>query len=445
MHSYHNNIVNVYNSTSNIIYVDNAYGKDIFRQKSSIINPYKTINFALSTLSNVLKDSDNQYVISVAPGNYNEIVNMLPFVNIVGGNRQATSILGLHAYSVGSITNFTIKGTVFPLISIETTDSTFRNNDFIFDNVYVHATNIRNLNDKGIIYISGLGKNVRFNQSIFNFEVSSENNILIPQIFFNIETIAHFNNITVNCFASYKSEIITFNITDANTYINNSTVVLNINDGPSKPVSLYKVKGNAIPAALTLNNTKSTVNVLVIDNPYKSPINYINSLDANIITDNHSTVNLTGVSDNFINLVNVENKNANIELNGLIIQGNNVPKISGFTSTVKYTILSGLGSVNLNGALYTNIATVSNQSNEYFIQENDATILSNDTNIHIYDPIYSKDTARTKGKIVIIKNIGSSSIIINGDNNCIFDGTITLQSKKFTKLQSDGVKWYIIG
>ena len=64
---------------NNTLFVDNKYGNDLNGQADNPKYPYKTINYAMSTLSNKLRTFKNQYVIRVAPGVYNEIVSKFTF------------------------------------------------------------------------------------------------------------------------------------------------------------------------------------------------------------------------------------------------------------------------------------------------------------------------------------------------------------------------------
>jgi DNA-dependent RNA polymerase auxiliary subunit epsilon len=431
--------------TAQTLYVDSTNGKDVPGHISSPECPFNSINFALSTLINLQRNEKVQYVIQVAPGTYPEIVNNLSFVNIIGSATDNTFIYGYKATSTGTLSNITIEGQVLPLISVDLSNNIQDENNFTFSNVNILANNITDKSGQPVVIIKGSGINnlVTFEDVDATFSVVG-NDISVPnQIFFDIESSVMMNNINVKQYANFKSEITMFN-NNGSLRIKNSVLLLSISDGPSKTVSLFKT-GENNTAALFISGVESSVVVTVLSENYKADVNFISSLSADNIQAVLSTAFLDGVSSDFLNLVNAENEFANIQLLGLTTPGLNAPRLKGKITAVQYNILAGSGSVVTNGGLYTNIKTVNDQNQGYYIQEEDSTILSEDTNIFIYDPKLAELQVINKGKIVNIKNIGLSSITIDSQNSSIHDGIIVIQPNQFVTLQSDGNKWYVIG
>lgn len=428
------------------IYVDQKYGFDNTRQKSTPNRPYKTINFAISSLNNQQLDQTHQYIIYVSPGIYDEIIILRPFVNIAGSGKNLTRILGCHAKSSGSVSNLTISNIELPLIDITLNNSQIDENYFLLENINIQAHGYSDSYGKPVISVSANGINNSTLMSNIDLQISifpmNENKSIPNQTLFNLSGCTSLTNIRVKQIASYQSGIImidALNIID----INSCVFELRLNDSPSQEVTII----NANRCTLNVNNSSFIAEILPIKHSYMADINFIKSNSRDNIIINTSVINFDSVDINYNNLVCCLNENACIQLLGLVSTTPAINKIKGHKKCVKYVAFSGNGSVNCNGGTYSNITKINQQDNPggYFVQENDHTILTDSCNVYIFDPKFANSLVIDVGKILVIKNIGKKIITIYSENNTIFDEDhILLNALQTVTLQNDGNVWYIL-
>lgn len=196
---------------------------------------------------------------------------------------------------------------------------------------------------------------------------------------------------------------------------------------------------------LAIANTEMTIVVTPTTQNYLADVNLISTTVSSNITIDNSTAYLDSVAIRFLYLVNCILGTSTVSLLGLTVPGSNfqMPKIKGYTQLVSYTVLSGNGNIVSNGSVYTGIKTVSDQPN-YFVQENDGTILSNNVNIFIFNPLDASTSITDSGKLLTIKNIGNQPITLTFQDNSVFDPILSLPSSSTVTYQSNGTLWYLI-
>lgn len=427
---------------NNTLFVDDKYGNDLKGKADNPAYPYKTINFAMSTLSNSLRTPKSQYIIKVAPGVYNEIVSSLSFVNIIGSDKNATFILGYISCGSSLLENVTLMGTQLPLIDINLNNTLEQENQVEIFNINLVAMNIYRTNGNPVVNIGGNGLNslVLFDLCNFDLTVSHSNPITDVQNIFNLNNTTNIINSDIYALLDFKAPGNLF-VVNALTTINNVNMELRVSDAPQSEINLF----NAV-SRLNINNSNATIIVEVLNESYKNDINYIKTDNANIVLVSNSLLEADGVSVDFFNLVDVINEFCQVELINLSISNIDMPRLKGFTNSVNFTIQTGTGNNNISGGFYSGIKTVEPSTSQpgYFVKENDSTILSNSLDVNIFDPTLANLQVTSIGKIITIKNIGNINIQITGQNNSIFDGSITLNPLESVQLQSDNKKWYII-
>lgn len=427
------------------LFVDQCFGNDSKARAFDATRPFKTITGALNALTRANRNINVQYVIRVSPGNYDEIVNNISFVNIIGANISSTIISGFTASSTGSLENVTIRNSRLPLITVSLNNSMEEQNQVLFSNINVQALNVVNTGNS-VINISGDGINneTKFELSNVDVNISQSNPANTNQVLFNIGSRVLMAGLKVRFLADYKSPASLFQ-NNGNLQIRDSNFTLNINEGPSQIVSMFTL-GTQTSSSLRLESITASITAFIIHQPYSADVNFILTNAADIVTVDHTTLVADGVSSDFFNLVNALNTNANITILSLDTPYINMPRVNGFTNTVKYSTASGFGNQNLKGGLYTNMITVASVDfpNGYYIKENDQSIMSINTNIHLFDPTLANLQTTSKGKLISIKNIGLLPIIIDSQNNTIFDGSVSLTASQSIQFQSDGVRWFVI-
>lgn len=425
------------------VYVDIKYGNkhgELYKPNC----PFNTINGAINTIKNIVKTYKTQWIIKINPGFYDEIVDVPLFVNIEGSGTEVTMIKALHVEGTSKISNLSINNNNPSLIRTSLNNTNPEENNILFSNVKVFAGDILDTNNNPVISINGDGLNniVTFENSEIIALINNSNPSTSNQVLFDINASLRLSNVNTQFTTNYKSSTYCFNI-NSDLNVNGGNFELFVNEGPLKEVNLFEFKSGF----LDMTNNTSTISVFILEHPYESDVSYIkveNGVHAFI---SNSTSNLDGVSSDYLNLV--ENLSISIEINilGLTTPNISIPRLKGIKKNIKYTGISGYGDVVASGGFYGNIINVNiiDHPDGYFLQENDFTIISDNTNIHIFDPALANLQVTDKGKIIIIRNIGIDSITINGQNNSIFDGPQILQPQESIMLQNNGILWYKIG
>jgi len=422
------------------VYVDIKYGHEIGKINNPKC-PFMSINGAINAIRKTVRTNNTQWLIKVNPGFYNELVKVPTFVNIEGSGIGVTSINFIDIEGSSNISNLSIVNNILPLIKTKLDNEDPLENNIRFDNIKVSAEGISDTKNNPVISINGngLNNNVSFENSEIIADVLRTNPATSNQILFDINAGLQLLNVIIDFQVDFKAITSCFNIKNG-TIINGGDFRLSVIDGPEQEVNLYQVATTGLDL---LNNT-SHINVHIISNPYKADLSYIKSDGASTITILNSTAYLDGVSRDFCNLVENLNANSNIDILSLTIPRISAPRLKGFRDGIKYTVISGNGDVVASGGLYANTINVNATTHHdgYFLQEDDFTVFSDAVNVHVFDPALANRVVTNKGKIIIIRNIGTSPIIVDSQDNSIFDGNQTLQPGQSVMLQNDAILWY---
>lgn len=408
---------------NNTVFVDGEYGKTS-GEPNNPAKPFKTISVAIDAIKNIVKTELSQWSIRINPGTYNEDIIVPVFININGSGINTTFIRNITVNGTSNISNLTIGGTINTQLNNEQAEQ----NSVSFNNVRMTSIN-NSVNING----SGFNNIVTFRDS----EITVDKVVNLININGALELI----NTDVTLFGDFQDQINMFNINDQ-LRVDGGSFKLSVNDAPAQPVNLFNFDNGG---SLTMTNNNSSVQVLILQHEYKADVSYINSKNATIINVNNSTAYLDGVSVDFLNLVNNESLGADINLLGLTTPLISVPRLKGFTNNIKYNISSGDGDIVASGGIYANIIKVgiTGHENGYFVQENDFTILSEGIDVNVFDPKLANEQVLDKGKLIIIRNIGTRDININGQNNSIFDGPQVLAPNASSLLlQNNGEQWF---
>jgi hypothetical protein len=425
------------------VFVDPQFGSNSRGQLNTPNCPFRSINAAIAAIPKKLTLA-TQWSVQIRPGNFAEDVNVPLFVNLTGSGQNLTIIRSIKLVGTSSISNLTVAGNTLPLISTQIDNSEPAQNQASFLNVNILAKGIVNTRGLPVISIkgSGLNNSVTFTNVNIDADVLPSNPSGSSQILFETNALLTLKNTQIFYLTQYSASTSMFNINDgAKVTIEGGNFELRVSEGPAEEVNVFNVNGGA----LLVNGNGSTVIILQIAKPYLADVSYIKSNSASSIFVSNSSALLDGIPNEFLNLVHNLNQFSQIQLLSLTTPATDpAPRIKGFKESVKYSVQPADGSFVGNGGLYTNIVTVDESADGYFVQENDYTVLSNGSNVHIFDPTLANEQVIDKGKIVVIKNIGPSSIIVDSQDDTIFDGTLTLNASQSVTLQNNGKLWYVI-
>lgn len=441
------------NKTVNVkrtVFVDAEFGSDDRGQLNSANCPFQTINGAIQALAPRNLTVSTQWNLQISPGNYLEAVKVPVFINLTGAGQNLTFVHSLEFTGTSLVSNLTVQGPVLPLIATQLDSDDPDRNQVGFQNVDIIAADIAETHGSPVIAIrgSGLNNNVTFTHSRINANVSPSNTS--AQILFGITAIATLVNVDLFYITQFSASTAVFDLsTDARATIEGGNFELRVAEGPAEEVNFFQINGGA----LVLNGNQSTIIILQIAHPYLADVSYIKSDGASNIRVSNSSAVLDGIPNDFLNLVYNLNQYATIQLLSLTTPLTDpTPRLKGSTAAVTYSVLPADGSFVGNGGLYTNIINVegvtgvTGVTGQYFLQENDYTVLSNGSDVHIFDPALATAQVIDKGKIVVIKNISAeTSIVVDSQNNTIFDGAILLSYLQSVTLQNNGTHWYVIG
>ncbi|CAH6418428.1 Hypothetical protein HVR_LOCUS147 [uncultured virus] len=425
------------------VYVDIKYGKDRGELNKPSC-PFNSINRAINAIRNIAKTNTTQWLVIVNPGVYDEVVDVPTFVNIQGSDSATTFIKSIFVHGTSIISRLSIADSNSLLVRTQLNNEQPNENIVLFQNVKVLAQNITNTQGNGIVSINGEGLNntVTFLDCEIEASVTNNNPVISNQIVFDINATLVLVDVYATFLASYLAPVSFCNINGALT-VHDAKFRLIVNNGPSQPVNMFDFATGGMESV----GSVSTIIIGLIDQPYKADVSYINVKNFGVIFVSNSVANLDGISTDFLNLVNNASASSEINLLGLTTPGISVPRLKGNTNGIKYVALSGDGDVVASGGLYANIIEVGPVAHPegYFVQENDFTIVSNGVRVNVFDPALANQNVLDKGKILNIRNIGTVAIIVDSQNNSIFDGDQTLQPGESITLQNNGTLWYRIG
>lgn len=405
--------------------------------------PFNSINAAIAAIKLIPRSIKNQWLIKVNAGHYDEIVVVPRFINITGAGMNVTSVAGLHIRGTSNVTNLAISNNILPLIRTDLTSSDPLDNIVHIDQIKITATAVADTKGNPFIETRGEGANAMtiLKTAIVDAVVLRSNPSTSSQSLFVVGAPLVLDSTICTFSANYASEANFFEV-NSNLTIAGGANRFIINDGPAQQINMFKVNNGEI----TVQGNSSTISVLLLENPYKSEVSFIKIHNGQLVNITNSTAHLDGVSQQSLNLVHSLSSSVEVSLLGLTTPNISMPRLKGFKERIKYFGISGDGDMVSNGGLYTNITNVEPAGNTggYFVQENDHTIISNGVNIHLFDPALANTVVLDTGKIVIIRNTSPTSIMVDAQNNAIFDGTQTVQQGRSLTLQNNGVKWYRI-
>jgi hypothetical protein len=124
-----------------------------------------------------------------------------------------------------------------------------------------------------------------------------------------------------------------------------------------------------------------------------------------------------------------------------------MPVLAGSTSSIKYNLGDGKGSAHLSGGVYAGIKIVTAAvfPTGYFVAEGDSTVLANGVPVNVFDPSFSALKVNPLGKILFLKNIGTTAIMVTFQNGSGATGDFSIPAGAASMIQSAAdLKWYRI-
>lgn len=424
----------------NTVFVDGQFGSDQTGRVNNLIFPFRTISAAILAINNATLN--NQWLVKVNPGVYPEAVNLPIYINLQGSGPTLTIISSIRITGTSRISDLAITSTIYPLIYTLLNNDLPEENQVGVLNIFVNAPNVRETNNEPLISINGGGLNNQVTIENSSIETNVLNSNTSPQKLIDVNATLILKNSDIEYLASFQNTVNVFTVKNQ-FFIFGGVFKFRLNEGPTQEINFFNVDGGN----LRVSNNSSTIVVLIITQPYLEEVSYIKVDNAGLITITDSSAELSGVSVDFLNLVNKLNPFSEVQLLGLNTPLLSAPRLKGNKDKIKYSILSGLGDLVANGGLYTNIIKVTSIEHPtgYFLQENDYTVLSTGPDVHIFDPSLANQQVIDVGKIIVIKNIGAIPIIVDSQNNTIFDSpNIILNNLESVTLQNDGIEWYVI-
>lgn len=177
--------------SNRVVYVDIRFGSNKKGKIGYPSCPFRTIGGAMDSLSNKNRMNNEQYLISVAPGLYSEIVNMLTFVNLIGAGINLTYVQAVNFVGTGFLSQITISGQNLPLLNVILNNVDESLNTVNVENINITAPNILFTGNMGIIQTGGAGLNNEFNLRYSSISVRVSDNNTGNQILFNIGSIVN--------------------------------------------------------------------------------------------------------------------------------------------------------------------------------------------------------------------------------------------------------------
>ena len=438
---------------SNTVYVDINYGSDTTGIINSPIYPFKSINNAMIAIYDQKLSDENRWVIKISPGNYQEDVNISPFVHLYGSGISLTKIQSVFANGTCEISELSICGRTCPLIATKLQTKT--NQRVLFSNVNVLYKEKTNNSGASVIYCSGAAENnmVTFDNCFIDVNMSKNNERNIAQSVIYVDSIVTLKNTNVDFYANHKFIAYTFYVNGKLDIYGGSFNML-VDDCPKQKVCMFNSAGS-----ISAINNSSKIIIGALSGKYEADVSYLYVSDDSYVNISLSTINLDGVDMKYCNLVDNQTKNAKnskIKILNVVFPNTQIPKIKGNVE-INYNGTSCNGSIVSNGGLYDKIKHVDENNvyfndklykndkvEAYYVRENDSTLLVN-TDVYLYDPEFAKDYLLEKGKIITIFNVGMDSIKLISENNCIYwyDGW-KIEPNGSLSLQNDGHMWYVI-
>lgn len=430
-----------------VVFVDRRFGSNKKGKIGYPGYPFRSIAKAIEVLVYKERDPQHQYVVLVSPGHYNEVVNLIPFVNLVGSGVNVTSINGCNLTSSGSVSQLGIQGQVLPLINVVLDSAIEALNKVTFDQIRIQALSIPDTRGLAVLQLGGSGLN---NESVISdlditVTVAASNPITSPQLVFNIGSLVTLNDVNVDFLADFKAPSTIIANSSGKITVNNSSFSLVVSDAPANEVNFLSSSNFSTSI---LRSTFTSFVVAMLHQPYLADVNYVkvNSSDTVLISD--ATLRANSVSPPAFNLVNIPDLSSspNVQLLGLNTLDIQMPKLAGLTTAVKYSVLSGNGTIVSNGSLFTGINTITTTDfpNGYAVTVTDATILSSGvTPIKIFNPTLASLQVTQTGQIITVKNISTTPITFEFQNNTNFDPIPTLSPSAAITYQSNGQQWFI--
>jgi hypothetical protein len=456
-------------------FVDAQFGNDLTAELNSPAHPYQTIPAAITAIGAADSIRTPAWQVVIAPGVYAGLITVPQGINLVGSG-SSTILQQVTVTGASQISNLQLAGPTLPLINVSFNGPDI-NGLIRFFNVNIDL--VTALTGQPVIVFgiaSGMNGEVELVDSSIAVDfggVTSPDatNIVLQSNGVSVRVI----DTDFEIMASYQPATILMQDTDNQLRIQGGSASIIIgNKAPEHDIIFFDAAGGYIiveshtvlaieaivaePSVKTKDRKLAELNQLhTIQEVIAKDINqdvgnmiYANASKAGLIKISDTAVDFGGVPAFIRFLANVADQSSRVTLLNVKTFSTFVFPVSGFTRNISYFAISELASITTNGGLNTNIVNVNTATvggDFYPVQDNDYTVLVSDppvASVGLADPTIASQSVIYKGKIVVVKNISSSTVQVVAQNDAIFDGTQTLLPGQFRQFQNDGIKWYVI-
>jgi hypothetical protein len=458
-------------------FVDAQFGNDQTAELNSPARSYQTIQAAITAIGAADSIRNPPWQVLVAPGVYAGLITVPAGINLVGSG-SSTILQQITVNGASQISNLQLAGPTLPLINVSFNGQDINGLIRLFN---VNINIVTSLTGQPVIVFgiaSGMNGEVELVDSSiivdFGGVTSSDATNIVLQ---SNGVVARVIDTNFELMASYQPKTIFMQDTDNQLRIQGGSVSIVIgNKAPEQDVIIFDAHGGyiiveshdvlAIEAIVggaggvsaakdrklaELNQLHTIQEVVPKDiNQDVGNMIYANASNAGLIKISDTAVDFGGVPAFIRYLANVADQSSRVTLLNVKTFSTFVFPVSGFTRNISYFAVSELASITTNGGLNTNIINVNttNVGGDFYpVQDNDYTVLVSDppvASVGLADPTIASQSVIYKGKIVVVKNISTSTVQVVAQNDAIFDGTQTLLPGQFRQFQNDGIKWYVI-
>lgn len=460
-------------------FVDAQFGNDATAELTSPAHPFKTITAAINAIVVVDALRVPAWQVIIAPGIYPGSITVPIGINLVGSGKN-TILENITINGASQISNLQLVGPTLPVIQV--------------------GFNSQEVN--GLVRLSNLTVNLvtaSTGQAAISFEILSGENgeveLVDSSITVDFEGVTSHDatnialkangpvtriiNTDFNISASFQPKTVVIQSTDNQIQVQGGSVSLIIaQSAPERDVIIFdaeggyiiveshdtlvieaivagsgaaaKAKDRKLASAKQLNTIQEIVPRDVKPNVDTGNVIYANAAKVGLIKISDTSLDFSSVPLFTQVLANVADMSSRATLLNVKTFSTFVFPISGITRNISYFCQSEQANLVSSGGLYTNIVNVNttNVGGDFYpVQDADFTVLTSDpavASVGLADPTIASEQVIYKGKIVVVKNVSSSTVQVVAQNDAIFDGTQTLLPGQFRQFQNDGVKWYVI-
>lgn len=448
------------------VYVDAEYGNDLAGELNSSIRPFRTIQAAINTIPS---QNTIPWSVVIRPGKYDETVNVPVFVNLIGSGNN-TIISRLIVTGASQISNLNVVGSQLPLIEVAYSGEDV-NGQVVFNQVGINVSQATSALENIVVSLrqpSGINGEVLFMDSSIEANFTGLVNPNGKIILVNADgLVANFVDTNLSLTMSFQPTA---------TFIRNSSANVNVQDGyshliviqssPLKNIVFFdsvtgftEVTGHTSLALIEIMGAPDTTqNLNTIVKVFPSPnqanddgiVIYAQASLAGLFKAYDVVVDFSSVPIFIRSLGNVVDQSSRVTLLNVKTPLSRAFPVTGIVQNISYVVLSEQANIVANGGLYTNIVEVNEDlvgGPLYPVQDSDYTILVSDpvVKIGLPDPVIASESVIYKGKIIVVKNISTTDVHIEGQNpDTIYDGNQTIPPKIAIQFQNNGVFWYVI-